>query len=193
MVTIRPFPTGSPLIRGPFTTDRRTMSLPRSTAVRLAAGAAIATLTLAGCADGDGGATPSPSVTSTLPTPEETATTTAPEPSTEPTASDSAPPPPSTPADTPSDKPTKVKITIVGTDVTTASDTVTAAPGDVLRLVVVTDAPDELHVHGVEQTLQLEAGVKNKVDVVIPADLVPGLYEVETHESALLLFMLQVS
>jgi len=174
------------------------MTLARSTPVRLAAGAVVAALALAGCAEGDDGASPSPSVTMSTPAPSETMTMPMPSesesesvPSTSEAPSASVPPPPS--SEPPADKPTKIKVTINGTEVTTASDTVTVAAGDTIRIIVTTDADDELHVHGVEQTADLVSGVKNKVDVVIPSDLVPGVYEVETHESALLLFSLEVS
>ena len=63
----------------------------------------------------------------------------------------------------------------------------------VARTLSFNAAANELHVHGAEQTLPLEAGVKGVLEFNLPADLAPGRYEVELHEGPILLFTLEVS
>lgn len=175
------------------------MTSPRTIPIRLAAAATLAALTLAGCGGTDEGATPTQTSATTSATPSETMTSpsaTAPSapPSTSPSSeSPSASPSPSdTPSQTPTTKPVVVKVTIKAGEVRTGSVDVPVLAGDNVRLVVRTDVADELHVHGVEQTFPLEVG-KNTIDFQIAADLAPGLYEVETHTAALLLFNLVVT
>jgi hypothetical protein len=54
---------------------------------------------------------------------------------------------------------------------------------------VTSDRSDELHVHGYDKTVPLAPGSPAVVQFV--ADL-PGVFEVETHDSGLLLFQLVV-
>jgi hypothetical protein len=61
--------------------------------------------------------------------------------------------------------------------------------GTRVRLEVTSDRSDELHVHGYDKTAQLAPGSPAAVTFV--ADL-PGMFEVETHDSGLLLFQLVV-
>jgi hypothetical protein len=61
--------------------------------------------------------------------------------------------------------------------------------GTRVRLEVTSDRSDELHVHGYDKTVQLTPGSPAAVTFV--ADL-PGVFEVETHDSGLLLFQLVV-
>ena len=58
-----------------------------------------------------------------------------------------------------------------------------------VRIEVTTDRRDELHVHGYEKTLPLTPDGPAALQFV--AD-VPGVFEVETHDSRLLLFQLLV-
>jgi len=177
------------------------MTSPRTTLVRLASGVTVAVLALAACGGTDGGAAPTQTTTSSV-TPSETATSPTPEPSDSATESSSASPsattsspsdPPSeSPSETPTTKPVKVKVTIKAGEVKTGSLEVPALAGDLVRLTLKTDVVDELHVHGVEETFPLEVG-KNSLEFQVPADLAPGVYEVETHDAALLLFNLVVS
>lgn len=165
------------------------MTSPRATSIRLAAGATVALLALAGCGDSDDGATPTQTSTTAAATPSDTATS----PSTSPSASPSqSPPSPSaspsdSPSQTPTTKPVVVKVTIKAGEVLTGSVDVPVLAGDRVRLIVKTDVADELHAHGAEQTFPLTVG-KNTVEFQVPVDLAPGVYEVETHEAALLLF-----
>lgn len=61
--------------------------------------------------------------------------------------------------------------------------------GAQVRIEVTSDRRDELHVHGYEKTLPLTPGTPATLQFV--AD-VPGVFEVETHDSGLLLFQLLV-
>lgn len=73
---------------------------------------------------------------------------------------------------------------------------VTGVPGQVevnrgsrVRIEVTSDRGDEVHVHGYDKSVELTAGKPAAVQFV--AD-VPGVFEVETHGSGLLLFQLVV-
>lgn len=61
--------------------------------------------------------------------------------------------------------------------------------GTQVRIEVTSDRSDELHVHGYDKTVPLTAG--SPATVAFVADL-PGVFEVETHDSGLLLFQLVV-
>lgn len=61
--------------------------------------------------------------------------------------------------------------------------------GDRVRIEVTSDRSDELHVHGYDKTVPLTPG--SPASVAFVAD-VPGVFEVETHDSGLLLFQLMV-
>ncbi|MDQ3762960.1 MAG: hypothetical protein M3460_15310 [Actinomycetota bacterium] len=61
--------------------------------------------------------------------------------------------------------------------------------GNRIRVEVTSDRSDELHVHGYDKTVKLAPGSPAALEFV--ADL-PGVFEVETHDSGLLLFQLVV-
>lgn len=85
-----------------------------------------------------------------------------------------------------------ITLTIADGNVTPELGDVNVAPGQLITLTVTSDEDDEVHAHtggqGVE--LELTAGQPGTVDIMAPT--VPGAYEVETHESGLLLFQLVV-
>ena len=138
---------------------------------RILAGLAATTLCLVavsacGSDDEDGAATP--------PAPVASAATGAGEPT-------------ATTADAPS---TTVTVTVQDGKVAPAPTTVTVKAGDVVRIVATSDQKDTVHVHGIDLELPLDAGVANTLTFTAqPA----GSYEVETHESDLLLFKLDVT
>lgn len=61
--------------------------------------------------------------------------------------------------------------------------------GTQVRIEVTSDRGDELHVHGYDKTVPLTAG--GSAAVAFVAHL-PGVFEVETHDSGLQLFQLVV-
>ncbi|MGH8867011.1 MAG: hypothetical protein ACRDYU_03310 [Actinomycetes bacterium] len=66
---------------------------------------------------------------------------------------------------------------------------VAVSQGDTVRIAVRSDASDGVHVHGYDEEIEVEPGKPATLDLT--ADQT-GLFEVETHESGLLLFQLLV-
>ncbi|KAB1934483.1 hypothetical protein F8271_23255 [Micromonospora sp. ALFpr18c] len=66
---------------------------------------------------------------------------------------------------------------------------VTVGKGELVRITVTSDVSDELHVHGYDLGARLPAGAPGSVE--FRADKT-GLFEVETHETELVLFQLVV-
>ena len=82
-----------------------------------------------------------------------------------------------------------VEITIAGGRVQTAAERVVVALNSMVRLIVTSDVADEVHVHGIDEEFELQPGETVTRDFV--ADI-PGIFEVEAHGDAGLLFTLQV-
>lgn len=161
------------------------MNSARSDLRRLTAGMVIGTLAVAGCGGTDDGAPDSPGSTSVAPeTPEDGAA---------PSANASGDPSPSESDEQPADSPVVIEIQIAAGQVRTEIDRVPVAVGDSVRMAVESDVTDEVHVHGIEEVLQVEPGERAVLEFVVPEGTAPGLYEVETHDSALLLLQLEVS
>jgi plastocyanin len=98
-----------------------------------------------------------------------------------------SPTPPSTsPAET---SVQEIEVHIDDGDVHTESDRVEIASGATVRLVVRSNVNDELHVHGVDQSAPLSAGIPTTMEFVVDE---PGIFDVETHQSELLLLQLVV-
>jgi hypothetical protein len=157
----------------------------RSTLTRGAAAALLPTLgmlVLAGCGGGDsnsGTTSPSPSAsTPTLPT--ISATPGSPNPST-----------PSNTAD-PSGEQADVTIdvTVANGKVNPSGATIKVKAGQTVLVKVVSDAVDELHIHGYDKELELSPG--KPVSVKFTANM-KGTFEVETHKSGKLVAKLVVS
>ncbi|MEW2145201.1 hypothetical protein AB0869_20545 [Micromonospora vinacea] len=148
------------------------------TAATLAA-AALATLLLAACGQDDD---PSVAVPSTAPTSAapSSATPTAPAPTVTSTPSASA----STAA-----VDQQITVTIAKKRVDPPTGRITVSKGQLVRITVTSDVADELHVHGYDLGARLPAGTPGSVE--FRADKT-GLFEVETHESELVLFQLVV-
>lgn len=85
---------------------------------------------------------------------------------------------------------TLVKVDINGSKVAPRPSTHKVAKGDKVRIEVTSDKADELHVHGYEKTADLKAGQTAVVEFTADQS---GRFEVETHDSGLLLFNLEVS
>ena len=140
------------------------MSLPRS--VAWAAGSAAVVLVLAGgCAKGD--------------------------------QSTSGTGGPSGPSATGSSSPTGAQADVVEITVSVTGGKVDPKPsvhkvrkGQTVKLTVTSDEADELHVHGVDKEVELEAGKPTTLEFVAS---LTGRFEVELHKSEKQLFQLQVA
>ncbi|MEU1360554.1 hypothetical protein ABZ356_12025 [Micromonospora zamorensis] len=140
--------------------------------------AALSALLLVGCGQDDDPsvATPSAAPTSAAPP----SATTAPTPTTSATPSVAA----STPA---VDR--EITVTIAKRRVDPPTGRITVGKGELVRITVTSDVSDELHVHGYDLGARLPAGTPGLVE--FRADKT-GLFEVETHETELVLFQLVV-
>ena len=156
----------------PARTRRRALEL----ATVLAAAAALAT----GC----GGTADEPAMVSTGPT--ESEQSAAGEEVTNPAepAQPTTGPTTEEPTEAADDGATFVEITVSGGSVSNPQSRVDVEVGAPVRLLVTSDTDDELHVHGVDIEQPLVAGQPTALEFV-PAE--PGLYDVETHDSRLLL------
>ncbi|MEV7566809.1 hypothetical protein [Streptomyces tanashiensis] len=111
-----------------------------------------------------------------------------------PSASASAPSPPAASASAPpSTRPTEpgrtLTLTITGTTVQPPPSRIELKKGERLTLRVTSDRADTLHVHGYDRELPLSPGTPGTL--TLTADRT-GLFEVETHESGLVLTQLVV-
>lgn len=88
-----------------------------------------------------------------------------------------------------SSAPVEVAITITEGRSEPQPGRVDAKKGQSVRITVTSDVPDRVHVHGYEVGAELPAGQPATVEFVADMD---GLFEVETHESGVLLFQLLV-
>ncbi|MFK0214925.1 hypothetical protein [Streptomyces sp. NPDC090298] len=89
----------------------------------------------------------------------------------------------------PTDPGRTVTLTITGTTVEPPPSRIELKKGERLTLRVTTDRADTLHVHGYDRELPLSPGVP--ATLTLTADRT-GLFEVETHESGLVLTQLVV-
>ena len=86
----------------------------------------------------------------------------------------------------------EVLVTITGGSVITAEDRVALEVGQTVRITVTGDTDDEIHVHGFEIEMPLVAGTPAEIEFEVGPTPGPGLYEVELHDSGLLLLQLEV-
>lgn len=82
------------------------------------------------------------------------------------------------------------EITIAGGKVTPPSGWLEVKRGQTVTLTVTSDVADELHVHGFDIARELEPG--KAADISFEADMT-GVFQVETHESKLVLIQLAVT
>ncbi|RZT78845.1 hypothetical protein EV382_2038 [Micromonospora violae] len=141
--------------------------------------AALAALLLAGCGQDDD---PSVATPSTAPTSAAPPSATAPTPTATGTPSATA-----TATATPVDR--EITVTIAKRKIDPPTGRVTVSKGQLIRITVTSDVPDELHVHGYDLGARLPAGTPGSVE--FRADKT-GLFEVETHDTELVLFQLVV-
>ena len=84
----------------------------------------------------------------------------------------------------------QIRVSIAAGNVDPAPGRFSVREGDTVRIVVTSDVADELHVHGYERTVKLAPGKPTTLEFVADRQ---GLFDVETHETTLTLFQLQVS
>jgi hypothetical protein len=151
---------------------------------------ALGMLVLAGCGDdsGSGGGTAGASPSAPATTPGET-------PSSAPTtASTPSGPKTGTPSNTadPSGEQADVTInvTVANGKVNPSGQSIKVNAGQTVLVTAVSDAADELHIHGYDKELELAPG--KPASVKFTADM-KGTFEVETHESGKLVAKLVVS
>lgn len=151
---------------------------------------ALGMLVLAGCGDDSGsGATPS--------------TTPSTAPSSEPTPTQTPSGNPSTPASTPNTKSPSntadpsgeqadvtVNVTVANGKVNPSGASIRVKAGQTVLITGVSDAEDQLHVHGYDKEVELKPG--KPASVKFTANM-KGTFEVETHESGKLVAKLVVS
>jgi hypothetical protein len=87
------------------------------------------------------------------------------------------------------DAPVEVAITVTEGRAEPQPGRVDARKGQSVRITVTSDVPDRVHVHGYDVGAELPAGQPATVEFVADRD---GMFEVETHETGLLLFQLLV-
>ncbi|MFI5924788.1 hypothetical protein ACIA3K_02285 [Micromonospora sp. NPDC051543] len=92
-------------------------------------------------------------------------------------------------ASTPAAVDREITVTIAKKRITPPTGRVTVTKGQSVRITVTSDVADELHVHGYDLGARLPAGKPGSVE--FRADKT-GLFEVETHETELVLFQLVV-
>lgn len=80
-------------------------------------------------------------------------------------------------------------IAIEGTDVT-GGGTLSVPVGETVTLRITSDIADEVHIHGYDLVLDLTAGTMSEIS--FSADI-PGVFEIETHNSALVIANLEAS
>ena len=85
---------------------------------------------------------------------------------------------------------TLIKVAVNGSKVAPRPSTHKITKGGKVRIEVTSDKADELHVHGYDRTAALKAGETAVVEFTADQS---GRFEVETHDSGLLLFNLEVS
>lgn len=161
------------------TSDRTALRL--AAATRILSCALVLTMAVAGCAaGGQTGGTTARTTTAAAPM------------TTESTTSGAASPESSADHVTPTPEAfdgTVVEVTIAGGQVQTADRRVIVTLNSRVRLIVTSDAADEVHIHGVDEYVDLVAGETATHDFVAS---IPGTFEVELHEAGDLLFSLQV-
>ncbi|HZM77963.1 MAG TPA: hypothetical protein VFC19_19770 [Candidatus Limnocylindrales bacterium] len=82
-----------------------------------------------------------------------------------------------------------MEITVKGRGVSPPPGRVDVAKGENVRLIVHSDTSDEIHVHGYDIEKKVGPGQDAVIEFVATRT---GLFEVETHESGLLLTQLAV-
>jgi len=175
-------PLLEPTCERPLVIMRSTLS--RGTALALLP--ALGMLVLAGCGD-DSDAGSSPSTTPS------TAPTSAPSTVATPTVTPSTPTsgkPSNTTDPSGEQADVTINVTVANGKVNPSGSSIKVKAGQTVLITAVSDAADELHIHGYDKELALQPG--KPASVKFTADM-KGTFEVETHESGKLVAKLVVS
>lgn len=160
-------------------------TLSRSTALALLP--ALGMLVLAGCGGDDAGSSPG-TTPSSAPTSAPTET-----PSSTPSGTPSMPntKSPSNTADPSGEQAdVTVNVTVANGKVNPSGSSIKVKAGQTVLITAVSDAEDELHIHGYDKELELAPGKPTSVQFTAN---MKGTFEVETHESGKLVAKLVVS
>jgi hypothetical protein len=84
----------------------------------------------------------------------------------------------------------RIEVTVTGGQVSGDTGRVPVPVGEQVTLVITSDAADEAHVHGYDLTADLVPGTP--AEITFDATI-PGVFEVELHDSGTALLALQVS
>ncbi|MEU4196359.1 cupredoxin domain-containing protein [Kribbella sp. NPDC026611] len=165
----------------------------RSTLTRGAATALLPTLgmlVLAGCGGGDSssGSTPSPS--SPASTPSTTSGTTPSDAPSTPTSGKPTDTPSNTADPSGEQADVTINVTVANGKVNPSGASIKVKAGQTVLVTAVSDAEDELHIHGYDKELELSPG--KPTSVKFTANM-KGTFEVETHKSGKLVAKLVVS
>ena len=95
----------------------------------------------------------------------------------------------STISSTQPDESAEVEVEVAGGTSSLAGQKVKVDLGQAVTIRISSDVTDELHLHGYDLTVDVEAG--GSAELVFVAEI-PGIFEVELEESGLLLFELEV-
>jgi len=82
-----------------------------------------------------------------------------------------------------------IAVAVAGGKVIPPPSRVKVRKGQTVKIVVITDTADEVHVHGYDKEAETTAGSPTTIEF---AATQTGLFEVETHKSKKVLFSLQV-
>jgi len=137
----------------------------------------------AGCGPAQPPASPSPSASSPAPT------TPVPTPIPEPTVIPSATPEPTPQPTSEGDAVTRIEVILADGKADPNGEKVELAKGDAVEFVVTSDRDDQLHVHGVDVEIPVEAGETVTQRIVVDQT---GRFEVESHHPELLIVQLVV-
>ncbi|ADB30751.1 hypothetical protein Kfla_1656 [Kribbella flavida DSM 17836] len=161
-------------------------TLTRGTALALLP--ALGMLVLAGCGDDSSGGSPAGTPSASAGTPTDVPTSV---PTSTPTAGTPNTKSPSNTADPSGEQAdVTVNVTVANGKVNPSGQSVKVQAGQTVLITAVSDAKDELHVHGYDKELALEPG--KPASVTFTANM-KGTFEVETHESGKLVAKLVVS
>ncbi|WP_344222240.1 cupredoxin domain-containing protein [Kribbella sancticallisti] len=143
---------------------------------------ALGMLVLAGCGDDSGaGATPSTPPPSSAPTPTPTET---------PASTPNTKSPSNTTDPSGEQADVTINVTVANGKVNPSGSSIKVKAGQKVLITAISDAADQLHVHGYDKELELTPGKPTSVTFVAN---MKGTFEVETHESGKLVAKLVVS